>query len=104
MRERGQYQQMIKRVGQTRITVRKSEVIVIQKSQGVILADCPQCNRHTEMLSAEQAVTLTGISSLNLFKLVESGQVHFLETSQGHLLICLESLGAGSQPLKGQVF
>jgi hypothetical protein len=101
MREREQYKQMTKKLEQTRITIRKSEVIVIRKLQGVALADCPQCNRQAEMLSAEQVVTLTGISSLNLFKLVESGQVHFRETSQGHLLICLESLHVNSRQLKG---
>ena len=93
---------MIKKLEQTRITVRKSEVIVIWKSQGIALADCPQCNKQAEMLSAEQIVTLTGISSLNLFKLVESGQIHFRETAQGHLLICLESLRADGQQIKGE--
>jgi hypothetical protein len=92
---------MIKKLQHTRITIRQSEVMVIRKSQGVALADCPQCNRQVEMLSAEQVVTLTGISSLNLFKMVESGQFHFRETLQGHLLICLESLRAGGQYLKG---
>lgn len=85
---------MTKRFEQTRITISKSEVLVIRKSQGLALADCPQCARQTQMLAAEQVVTLSGISSLNLFKLVESGQLHFLETAQGHLLICLESLRA----------
>ena len=88
---------MIKKLEQTHITVRKSEVIVIRQPPGITLTHCLQCSRPAEMLSAEQVVTLTGISSLKLFKLVVSGQVHFRETAKGHLLICLESLRAGSR-------
>jgi hypothetical protein len=91
---------MIKRLEQTRITISKSEVFVIRKSQGITLADCPQCERQTEMLTAEQVVTLTGISLLHIFKLVEERQLHFRETSQGHLLICLESLRGSLEKLE----
>ena len=94
---------MIKRLKQTRITISTSEILVIRQAQSLSLADCPQCGRQTDMLTSEQVVTLTGISSRNLFKLVEDGQLHFRETSQGHLLICLASLHANNAQLEGDV-
>ena len=87
---------MLKHVRQTKITISKSEVIVLRNAREFATADCSACGKRVDMLTPEQAVTLTGISSLNIYRLVESQQLHFRETAQGHLLICLESLIANS--------
>jgi hypothetical protein len=44
------------------------------------------------MMRPSQAASVTGMSARAIYRLAESGEVHFLETSQGILLICLESL------------
>lgn len=44
------------------------------------------------MLPIDTAVTVTGIRSLELFKLLESERVHFVESIEGHVLICEPSL------------
>ena len=74
------------------ITVSKVEVTVIRKMQGKALATCPPCGRQVEMATPEQAVTLTGIHSRTIYGWVESGRLHFIETSGGHLFVCLGSL------------
>jgi hypothetical protein len=77
---------------QTRITINTSELTLIKKLQGIATADCPPCGVRVEMATPEQAVTLTGIHSRVIYGWVESGQLHFLETAEGHLLVCLPSL------------
>jgi hypothetical protein len=76
----------------TRITINTSELTLIKKLHGLAEADCLRCGARVEMATPEQAVTLTGIHSRTIYGWVESGQVHFLETIEGHLLICLVSL------------
>ena len=81
----------------TQITINTSELTLIKKLQGTAQADCQPCGARVEMVTPEQAVTLTGIASRAIYGWVESGQVHFLETAEGHLLICLDSLRATQQ-------
>jgi hypothetical protein len=76
----------------TRITIHTSELTLVKKLQGIAEADCPPCGARVEMATPEQAVTLTGIASRVIYGWVESGQLHFLETAEGHLLICLPLL------------
>ena len=79
---------------QIRITVNTSELTLIRKFQGTAEAVCPQCQARVEMTTPEQAVTLTGIHSRVIYAWVEREHVHFIETAEGHLLICLASLRA----------
>lgn len=78
--------------GRTRITFSKDEVTIIRKLQGLAQAPCPECGKPVDMATPEQAVTLTGVHSRVIYGWVERGQVHFTETADGHLLICLTSL------------
>jgi hypothetical protein len=55
---------------------------------------CPVCSREVEILTLDQAISLSGIRTGRLVRLTESGNVHAIETTFGHLLICRESLSA----------
>ncbi|HYJ89730.1 MAG TPA: hypothetical protein VEV84_00345 [Pyrinomonadaceae bacterium] len=41
-----------------------------------------------EILSLEQAVSLTGIHTRDLVRLADEAQIHAIETETGHYLIC----------------
>ena len=82
----------MKKLKRTRITVSTSELTIIRKLRGTTQADCPQCSARVEMATVEQVVTLTGIHSRAIYRSVEGGRLHFIETAEGHLLICLDSL------------
>ncbi len=45
-----------------------------------------------EMLTADAAVTCSGRSSREIFRLIEAGLLHSVETDTGHVLICSVSL------------
>ena len=45
-----------------------------------------------EMITPDEAAKLAGMSSRSLYRLVEAESIHFTETHDGSLLICLNSL------------
>ena len=81
----------------TTITVESSEVLVIRKPGGSILAWCPGCVAETVMIRPEAAAVLTGLSTRTIYRRVEAGRVHFAETTEGALLVCLNSLLANRE-------
>ncbi|HXG63630.1 MAG TPA: hypothetical protein VNO70_00895 [Blastocatellia bacterium] len=44
------------------------------------------------MLTLDEAIALSGASSREIHRRVEAGEIHFTETAEGFLLICLPSL------------
>jgi hypothetical protein len=55
---------------------------------------CQQCSQETKLVLPEQAAILTGISAREIYRRLEIGRIHFIETSMGSLLICLNSVGS----------
>ena len=53
---------------------------------------CPRCAAAVVMVTPENAMGITGISMRAVYRLVESGRVHFAETPEVVLLVCLSSL------------
>jgi len=47
------------------------------------------------MATAEQAALLAGVSTRQLYRWVEASKLHFTETPEGLLLVCLDSLAQG---------
>ena len=54
---------------------------------------CEECERETPMLTPEEAAPLAGLSVREINRLVEDGAIHFKETPDGLLFICLNSIG-----------
>ena len=53
---------------------------------------CRACDREVEIVTIDQAISLSGIRTGELVRMAEKNEVHAIETSMGHLLICRESL------------
>lgn len=70
------------------------EIIILRAgAAGGITGYCEQCGRDAYLLTLDQAVSLTGLSTKELFELSEKGSVHAIETESRHLLVCAESIG-----------
>lgn len=54
------------------------------------------------MVLTEEAITVTGLSSRTIHRLVETGEVHFAETTVGALLICPNSLRSNTDEAEGE--
>jgi len=74
------------------VTIWTDEVWLIRRASLPALSWCPQCAEAVNILSLDEAVVLSSISARTLFHWAEAGKVHYLETIEGFLLVCLKSL------------
>jgi hypothetical protein len=74
------------------ITVQTTQQFVISQAEPAVKAWCPACAAEVSMVTAEQAATLIGVNTRALYRLAESGVLHFVDTSEGRLLVCVKAL------------
>jgi hypothetical protein len=81
----------------TEITIEVEEVIHAANYRHPLThAWCPDCGDLVPMLRPEPAAGIAGKTVREVNQLVEAGCVHFLETPDGLLLVCVNSL---SEPI-----
>jgi len=78
-----------------RITLERDELSVIRRPVHRGLTWCAQCAERVQMITPDEAVAVAGRSAREIYRWVEAGRVHFMETPQGLLSICLRSLYGG---------
>lgn len=66
------------------------ETIILRQAETFVRAFCPQCAKPVEMASPQTIADLFDHSEREIFRFVEAGKIHFIET--GRILICLNSL------------
>jgi hypothetical protein len=88
---RGHYGADVKRTTRRKITVETERLLVVSSRQEAA-AWCEQCGTEMKMVDPRAAAAISGLSARAIFRRVESGQLHFTETADGALLICLNSL------------
>lgn len=76
------------------ITVETHEVWVIRKTQQPSFSFCAECGVAVRLLEPVEAARLARLSLRTIYRWVEEGRVHFTETPDGELFICLNSLPA----------
>lgn len=82
----------MKTTKRTQVTVEKREVWVIRRPGKVTMVWCEACGATVEMVTAEQAATQAEVSRRAIYRQVENGEIHFTETADGQLFVCLNSL------------
>ena len=82
----------MKKSRRTRTSVEVREVVVIRRSRTRNRILCPECSGAAALLTVEEAVKISAISSRAIFRLIEEGEVHFTETVDGLTLICPTTL------------
>jgi hypothetical protein len=88
----------------TEVTIEQHEVTIIHNSgrSGAhrLLPDapqrawCPFCEQEVTVLTAETAAQVGGVSRREIYRRIESGELHFNETAEGVVQVCLTSLHA----------
>lgn len=75
------------------ITTESHEIFILRAgSKASLRGFCSGCGREEELLTLDQAVSISGIGAKELFWLAESGRIHAIETDTKHLLICIASI------------
>lgn len=83
------------------ITTESSEVFIVRfHGKSGVRGFCASCAAETDLLTLDEAVTFSGTGTREIVRQVESGEVHSIETSSGHLLICRSAL---AEFLKGEI-
>jgi hypothetical protein len=77
----------------TEIAIEFEETIqIVAQERGVSRAWCPACGGLVTMVTPPQAAAVARVSVRVINQRVEAGVVHFLETPEGALLVCMNSL------------
>jgi len=77
----------------TEIHIEVDQVMVVRVKRGTTAQMwCPGCASLTVMVTPEQATAIARVSVRVINRLVEAERVHFLETQDGLLLLCVRSL------------
>lgn len=79
----------------TEISIEQTKRLVVLFPKTEAIFNCYQCERGEAMLIAEQAASVFGFSRRQIYRLIEAGQVHFVETDKGILYVCQNSLLEG---------
>lgn len=76
----------------TEIIVETHEVIVIHNHTRLLRVWCRECAQQVIMLTVDQAAAVAKKSSRLIYRMAEAGYIHFAETPEGLMVICLQSL------------
>ena len=75
-----------------RITVETERLVVMSGRRKSLYARCPTCDNVVRMFSVDEAAAIARVKALVVYRSLETGTLHFTETSAGALLICAVSL------------
>ena len=75
----------------TEITIETKRLVSIRRGGQIVRGWCGPCGENRPLLTIEYTALLSGISHRQLFRYIESGQLHFSEVA-GKPLLCLASL------------
>ena len=76
-----------------KLTVETHRVLIIRGRQISRQLLCETCGEVVHFVTASEAAALAGTGQRTIYRLVEAGKLHFIETNEAVLLICFNSLG-----------
>ena len=85
----------MRRIRRTEVTIETDEIVVIRSSSShaaVAPPMCPQCCDAVPMITPEQATEMVSNNIRAIYRLVEAGRIHNIETAEGLLFVCPRSL------------
>ena len=81
------------------ITTESHEIFVLRTDRrDRAYGHCRECDREVEIVTLDQAISISGIRTRDLVRMAEISEIHAIETETGHLLVCKDSLTAGTEP------
>jgi hypothetical protein len=78
------------------ITIDTDRVFVIRRGRIGATAWCARCDQQVRTVTPDEAAFTAHASTRAIYRRVESRELHFLETPEEPLLVCLNSLSSVS--------
>ena len=75
------------------ITVETHRILTIKKGSRHRLAWCEGCGEPVRMVTADEAAILARVSPREIYQQIEAQEIHFVETPDRLIFLCLNSLG-----------
>jgi putative hemolysin len=82
----------VRRIRRTEVTVETDEIVVIRSPQTTIVPLCSQCSDAVPMITVEQAREIVSANTRAIYRWVEGGLIHHMETPDGVVFVCPRSL------------
>ncbi len=73
---------------QTIITIETHRLIVARPLNQPINAWCKDCRAEVKMTTPEQVAILLSTTPREIYRRIENGSLHFIETDEGELFVC----------------
>ena len=82
----------------SKIIIRKEthEINILRQPRLSEKRFCADCQAEVRWLVPEEAMLLAKTNLREIFRLIEAGEFHFIESAEGFLLVCAESFAARS--------
>ena len=74
-----------------KITIETERLLVMRRGMS-LFSFCASCGDEVRMVTIDQAAMLARLTAREIYREVEAGMLHFLETTDGSLLVCFRSL------------
>ena len=75
------------------ITTESREIFIMRANgKSDVRGFCDACAAEVDLTTLDRAVSLSGLTTIEIVRRVETGEMHFWETASGHLFICKKSL------------
>ncbi len=74
------------------ITIETYQRTVFHPARRPVEKWCQECARHMSMWPPEKAALVARVAPRSIYRWLEEGRLHFIETQPGELLICVASL------------
>jgi len=75
----------------------RPQVFIINRPHVSEQRSCSRCTESSGMITADEAAALRGVSTRVIYRWLEDGAIHFIETAKGQLFICLKTLVANAK-------
>ena len=75
------------------ITIEKHRVVTVTTHRVSAVGWCVPCSMKVRMVTVEDASRIAQVTPRTIYRWAEAGQLHFTESQEWLLLICLKSLG-----------
>ena len=92
----------MRRKKRTETTIEAHQYFVVRGPEKPVLAWCPACDAQTRMVAPEVAAILCSVTTLTAYRWVQDARIHFTETPEGALVVCLNSLPVSAGQMEEQ--
>ena len=76
----------------TEITIETHQVQIVRRGERGIDIWCADCAATVRMVTPEAAAVLADVTRRTIYRRIEAAALHFVETPEGALFICTNSL------------